>query len=150
MSNRLDDMETSTGSKELRFEILLASTLLAFGLFALPALIYFVGATLLGPYVEGDAPANGVALFYRNFFADLAAPSLRAWMIAVGPLLVIALFRLAFVGQRRGPAPAAASRSEAAPRRKAPPPPPRSAAPARAPQQKGRNARRVEPRIGSD
>jgi hypothetical protein len=146
MNNRFDEAEVSSNSRSVRFEILLASALLAFGLFALPALIYFVGATLLGPYIEGDAPANGVALFYRNFFADLAAPSGRAWLIAIGPLLVIGLFRLAFVGQRRTPR-APPLRTESAPKRAAPP----SRAPARAaPPPKGRNGRRVEPRIGGD
>jgi hypothetical protein len=147
MSNRSDDMETGSGSKGLRFEILLASTLLAFGLFALPAIVYFVGAALLGPYIESDAPANSVALFYRNFFADLAAPSGRAWLIAIGPLLVIALFRLAFVGQRSVRIPT--SRNESTPKRTAAPPQPSRASP-RAPQQKPRGARRVEPRIGGD
>jgi len=146
MNNRFDAAESSSGSRGVRFEVILASILLAFGVFALPALIYFVGTALLGPYIEGDAPANGVALFYRNFFADLAAPSLRAWLIAVGPLLVIALFRLAFVGHRSADLEPPRPRSEPPPRRAAAPPHP----PARAPQQKGRSGRRVEPRIGAD
>jgi hypothetical protein len=145
MNNRFDEAETTSGSRRVGVEILLASILLAFGLFALPALIYLVGATLLGPYIEGDAPSNGVALFYRNFFADLAAPSGRAWLIALGPLLVIGLFRLAFLGQRSTPR-ARAPRDEPAPKRAAP----AARAGTRAPQPKGRNGRRVEPRIGGD
>ena len=150
MNNRSDVAEDGSSSKSLRFEILLASALLAFGLFALPALIYFVGATLLGPYIEGDVPSNGPALFYRNFFADLAAPSGRAWLIAIGPLLVIGLFRLAFIGQRSSPRRDPPPRSEPAPKRAAATP--RAPAPTRASAPpKGRNgSRRVEPRIGGD
>ena len=149
MSNRVDEAAQVPSSRGARFEIILASLLLAFGLFALPALIYGVGVTLLGPYQE-NAPANSIALFYRNFFADLAAPTLRAWLIAVGPLLIIALFRLAFIGHRGN------SDAEPPPRKERSDPPARRAAPVArpAPQRSkppaSRGGRRVEPRIGSD
>jgi hypothetical protein len=146
MNNRFDEAESSSSSSGLRFEVILASTLLAFGIFGLPALIYFLGATLLGPYIEGDAPANGVALFYRSFFADLAAPSVRAWLIAIGPLLVNGLFRLAFLGYRNPDIEPPLRREP--PSKRAAAPLPRT--PARAPQQKARSGRRVEPRIGAD
>lgn len=155
MNNRLDDSVGSTSPRGFRFEIIFASLLLAFGLFGLPALIYLVGATLLGPYLESEAPANAMAAFYRNFFADLAAPTLRAWLIAIGPLAVIVLFRLAFLGHRGGDAepPAPPPRRERerdreAPARRAAPAPSRQ--PARSPQPSGRGGRRVEPRIGGD
>jgi hypothetical protein len=146
MSNR-DDMERGPSPGGIRFEIILGSILLAFGLFALPALIYLAGITLLGPYLE-NAQGNNIALFYKSFFADLAAPSARAWLIAVGPLLVIALFRLAFIAHRGA--------ADADPPPRIPPPrraqPVSRAAPPRggkAPAS-GRGGRRVEPRIGGD
>jgi hypothetical protein len=133
----------------MRFEIILASLLLAFGLFALPALIYAAGATLLGPYQETGS-TNGVATFYRNFFADLAVPAARAWLIAVGPLLIIALFRLAFIGHRSNSdtePPARGERAEPPPRRA---PPVARSAPQRGKPPASRGGRRVEPRLGSD
>jgi hypothetical protein len=145
MNNRVDDVREPS-PRGIRFEIILASVLLAFGLFGLPALIYAVGTLLLGPYQE-TSPSNSVALFYRGFFSDLAAPSARAWLIAIGPLLVIGLFRLAFIGHRGGDA--------EPPARPAPPPRPRPAAtaqpaPPRSKAPAGRGSRRVEPRIGGD
>ena len=145
MNNRVDDVREAS-PRGLRFEILLGSVLLAFGLFALPGLIYLGGVVLLGPYQE-KGPTDSIALFYSNFFADLAAVSGRAWLIALGPLLVIALFRLAFIGYRNADAEPPA-RNDPPPRRQAPvarPAPPRSNKPAPA-----RGGRRVEPRIGGD
>jgi hypothetical protein len=146
MNNRVEDVREAS-PRGIRFEIMLGSVLLAFGLFGLPALVYFVGAILLGPYLE-TASTDSIALFYRNFFADLAALSVRAWLIAIGPLLVIALFRLAFIGYRSADAERPA-RDVPPPRRPAPaarPAPPRSSSKAPA----GRGSRRVEPRIGGD
>jgi len=145
MNNRVDDAERGPGGRGIRFEIILGSILLAFGLFALPALVYLVGAALLGPYLE-NAPANSIALFYRNFFADLAAPSVRAWLMAVGPFLVIALFRLAFIAHRGTDAEPPARQPP--PRR--PPPAARPATPRGKAPAGGRGGRRVEPRIGGD
>jgi hypothetical protein len=77
----------------VRFEIVLASILLAFGLFVLPAMIYWVGILLLGPYGEG----SGLGRFYADFFGDLVAPSARTWALALGPLVLISLLRLIFL-----------------------------------------------------
>lgn len=146
MNNRVDDAIHNPRSRGIGFEIMLASVLLAFGLFALPALIYAVGTVLLGPYLDPPR-ANGITLFYRTFFADLAAPTARAWLIAAGPLAVIVLFRLAFLGHRGGdsaPPPRAEPprRSTTVARQQPGAPPKKPAA--------GRGGRRVEPRIGSD
>jgi hypothetical protein len=80
----------------LRFELIFASAWLAAGLFVLPAMIYAVGAALLGPY--GDN--KGVGTLYADFFRDLAGPSGRAWAIALGPLTIVTLMRAAFLGVR--------------------------------------------------
>src|SRR5690606_26374968 len=72
-----------TAHNRLRFEAISASIWLAFGLFALPAASYAVGATLLGPYQE-DPRRAGLGAFYAEFFSDLAQPSGRAWWLAVG------------------------------------------------------------------
>jgi hypothetical protein len=79
----------------LRFELIFASVWLAVGLFALPALIFLVGVSLLGPYGEAGA---GLGRFYADFFADLAEPSGRAWALALGPLVLVSLVRAIFLG----------------------------------------------------
>jgi len=86
-------------SHRLRFELILGSVLLALGLFAVPAIVYWVGIKLLGPYGEGA----GVSLstFYADFFGDLASGTGRAWNLALGPLVLVSLVRLLFV--RRPP-----------------------------------------------
>ena len=84
----------------LRFELLFASALLAAGLFVLPAVIYAVGTTLLGPY--GDA--KGIGTLYGDFFRDLAEPSGRTWALALGPLAIVTLMRAVFLGVRTPPA----------------------------------------------
>jgi hypothetical protein len=144
MNKRFDEAARSPGSRGVGFEIILASSLLAFGLFALPALVYLVGAALLGTYQETGP--NSIAIFYRNFFADLAAPSGRAWLIAIGPLLIIYLFRLAFIGHRGADAEPPPPREQRAPQKRAPARP----AAARPQQAPSRGGRRVEPRIGGD
>jgi hypothetical protein len=80
----------------LRFELIFASAWLAAGLFVLPAVIYAVGATLLGPYGSD----KGVGTLYADFFRDLAEPSGRTWAIALGPLTVVTLVRAVFLGAR--------------------------------------------------
>lgn len=85
--------------RHVRFELIFASVWLAIGLFALPATIFAVGSALLGPY----GPNGGLGRFYGDFFADLAEPSVRAWAIALGPLVLITLIRLVFVGAGRRP-----------------------------------------------
>jgi hypothetical protein len=83
----------------LRFELILSSVLLALGLFAVPAIVYWVGIKLLGPYGEGASA--GLSTFYADFFGDLASGTGRAWSLALGPLVLVSLVRLLFV--RRPP-----------------------------------------------
>lgn len=77
----------------LRFELILGSLLLAFGLFAMPAMVYGVGVLLLGPYGERAHAGR----FYGDFLGDLAAGSPRAWLLLLGPLIMISLIRLIFL-----------------------------------------------------
>jgi hypothetical protein len=113
-------------SSRLRFELIFGSVWLAIGLFALPAIIYGVGVALLGPYGEGQGASLGV--FYANFFGDLASGEVRTWLLALGPLLLISLVRLVFLGTHPKPEVVADE-------------------PPRAPmEQRGR----TEPRIGAD
>jgi hypothetical protein len=122
-------------SRRLRFELIFASVWLAFGLFVLPALIYGVGGALLGPYGENGS----LSRFYIDFFGDLAEPSMRAWLLAAGPLLFVSLLRAVFIGVRpAGPA----ANDDDAPHQE-----PRRAAPSSRPDSR---AARVEPRIGVD
>jgi hypothetical protein len=85
--------------RRVRFELIFASIWLAVGLFAVPATIFAVGGALLGPY--GDN--GGLGRFYGDFFGDLAEPSVRAWAIALSPLVLVSLLRLVFAGAGRGP-----------------------------------------------
>jgi hypothetical protein len=115
----------------MRFELIFGSVWLALGLFILPALIFWVGITLLGPYGEGQGA--GMGTFYGDFYGDLAEGEVRAWALALGPLVLVSLIRAIFIGTRPKPA---AGTDDAAP----------PAAPA-APAQRPAESRRVEPRI---
>ena len=89
-----DSSDEQRPGQRLRFELIFASLWLAFGLFLLPALIYWVGNALLGAYGENA----GLSTFYVDFFGDLADASGRAWGLALGPLLLIYLLRAVFIG----------------------------------------------------
>jgi hypothetical protein len=112
--------------RRVRFELIFASIWFAVGLFVLPATIFAVGGALLGPY--GDN--RGLGRFYADFFGDLAEPSVRAWTIALGPLVLISILRLVFAGAGHLPEKPAEER----------------AALRRAPE----DARRVEPSVSAD
>lgn len=141
--DELSDEQRRT--RRVRFELIFASLWLAFGLFVLPALVFWVGGALLGPYgASPDQPGAGLSTFYVDFFGDLADGSGRAWGLALGPLLLIYLLRAIFIGMQ-------ADQTERTPLDDDEPPPP----PRRAPVKKetkrpaGRPAR-VEPRMGND
>jgi hypothetical protein len=122
-----EDPARPRGRRRLRFELIFASIWLAAGLFGLPAAIFAVGARLLGPYADD----RGLGRFYADFFGDLAEPSVRAWIIALGPLILVSVIRLLFVGapRARESAPAAAQDDDEPP---------------------AQEHRRIEPRVGVD
>lgn len=120
----------------LRFEFLLGSVLLGLGLFAMPAVVYLVGVSLFGPYGERAEMGR----FYGDFFGDLATGSFRAWLLLLGPLVIISLLRLIFLRRPVPEQPAAEpgpARPSAATQRPATTPAPGG-------------TRRREPRIGPD
>jgi hypothetical protein len=129
------DERTDTTSRHhrMRFELIFASVWLGIGFFLLPALVFWVGVTLLGPYGEGQGA--GMGTFYGDFYGDLASGEMRAWSLALGPLVLITALRAVFVGTRRKPE-AAEPLEE---------PPAGETATARAAE-----SRRLEPRIGAD
>lgn len=96
------EQPASPESQRLRFELIFASAWLAVGLFLMPAIVYYVGSSLLGPYGSISAESLGLGRFYADFFGDLAEPSMRAWSIALGPLLLVSLVRAIFIGVRPG------------------------------------------------
>jgi hypothetical protein len=122
-----EDSDVPRPRRRLRFELIFASILLAGGLFAMPAAIFAVGARLLGPYADD----RGLGRFYADFFRDLAEPSVRAWAIALGPIVLISVLRLLFAGmpRTRDSAPAATQNDEEPP---------------------AQDHRRIEPRVGVD
>jgi hypothetical protein len=127
-TNDDDSVVADSGTRRrVRFEVIFASIWLAVGLFVVPATIFAVGGSLLGPYGEN----GGLGNFYGDFFGDLAEPSVRAWAIALGPLALISILRLIFVGTDRRPE---------QPREKSPAPSRRAA----------EDHRRVEPRVSTD
>lgn len=131
MNARSPDEIESAGGSRVRFELILGSIWLALGLFVVPALIYLVGSKLLGPYGENA----GLSTFYGAFFADLASGAPRTWMLALGPLVLMSLVRVIFIGAGAASAAKIDSDDDPAPPRK----PER---PAPSPER-----RRVEPRV---
>lgn len=61
---------------------------LLFGVLALPWFVHFTGLRLLGGYASG-----GVGAFYADFVRDLAALRWHSWTLALGPLLLVAIWR---------------------------------------------------------
>jgi hypothetical protein len=74
----------------------------------------------------------------------LADGSVRAWAIALGPLLLIYLLRAIFIGMKSEPVAREAVEEEIAP------PPRRAPVTKEAPKRTVARAARVEPRIGRD
>jgi hypothetical protein len=127
------DDDVAAGSRNrhrVRFELIFAGIWFAVGLLVVPATIFAVGGALLGPYDDNSR----LGRFYGDFFGDLAEPSVRAWAIALGPLVLISLLRLVFAGTGRP------GRAAEEPQEQRPPPPRRSP----------EESRRVEPRVSGD
>jgi hypothetical protein len=122
--------DTIAPQHRMRFELIFGSVWLAIGFFLLPALIFWVGAALLGPYGEGQGA--GMGTFFGDFYGDLAQGEVRTWALALGPLALVSLIRAVFIGTR--------------PKTEIAAPPEQESPAARRPVE----PRRVEPRIGAD
>jgi hypothetical protein len=81
----------------IKRELLIAVVLLAIGLAALPAAIYFVGQQIMGPY-ESEAGLTGLM---DQIWADLMTGAPHAWLLVLSPWLVIQTARLAMRAGRR-------------------------------------------------
>jgi hypothetical protein len=77
----------STSSRGRR-ELLILVLLLAFGLFAVPLLIWVVGRGVLGPFADG-----GPLALLGDFLNGLRTGSLVYWAVAFGPYLMVMVLR---------------------------------------------------------
>lgn len=74
----------------LQKELIIAATLLAFGLSALPAAVYWVGRQLIGEYV----PGAGLLDLAEDIWSDLLNLDSAAWTLVLAPYLIVQLVRL--------------------------------------------------------
>ncbi|WP_116810974.1 hypothetical protein [Steroidobacter cummioxidans] len=139
-----DGSDEQRPAHRLRFELIFASLWLVVGLFLLPALIFWVGGALLGPYGASDQQGAGLSTFYIDFFADLTDMSGRAWSIALGPLLLMYLLRAVFIGVKAAPVERKTLDEDEEP------PAPRRAPVKKEPKRPPGRPTRVEPRMGND
>jgi hypothetical protein len=61
---------------------------LAFGLLVLPFLVHQTGLRVFGPYADG-----GAATFFGDFLRGLATLRWFTWLLALGPLAIVATWR---------------------------------------------------------
>jgi hypothetical protein len=71
-------------------ELVLLGSLLAFGLFVLPLVVYLVGIEIVGPY-EGEGGAFGLL---GSILAAVARGSWSAWVLALSPYIIVQLARI--------------------------------------------------------
>lgn len=69
-------------------ELLLALGLIAFGLIALPAMVYFVGQRVVGEY------SDGIGGLYAAIGDALVAGNVFAWILVLSPYLGVLSIRL--------------------------------------------------------
>jgi hypothetical protein len=58
------------------------------GFFVLPPIVYATGRQTLGAYADG-----GLGGFLGNFYTGLGALEAAPWALAVGPAIVVAMWR---------------------------------------------------------
>lgn len=104
MDSRIASPAASAGSPRLRRELLLFGGALAFGLAVIPLLIWIAGHWTLGPYTHGDTgPGYGPLTLFADYFSGLFRGSPGYWVVAVGPMLLLAAARLWLTLFRRFP-----------------------------------------------
>jgi hypothetical protein len=68
---------------------------LLFGLLVLPFLVHLTGAYVLGEYAGG-----GMAAFFGAYLRGLVTLQWYTWVLALGPLVIVASWRTALRGRR--------------------------------------------------
>lgn len=72
-----------------KFETITVGLAIASGLLLMPALIYIAGRFTLGSYANGE-----IFALYGDFLGGLVEPRLSNWVVLLGPLAFLSLFRL--------------------------------------------------------
>ena len=75
-------------SPAMRREAIWLGAALSIGLLILPPVVYATGVRTLGAYAHG-----GLGAFLGDFYAALLKPSPAAWILAMGPIVAIAIWR---------------------------------------------------------
>lgn len=70
---------------------------LLFGAFVLPFLVYYTGVLTLGPYSNG-----GPLGFYADFLGGLARLRASAWILLLGPVTLVVIWRMLVAYAWRG------------------------------------------------
>jgi len=87
--------DSEAASSPLINELLMAGGALAVGLLITPALFWMAASRVIGPYTRGtDGRSLGVFAFLNDYFAQLGHGSEMAWIVALGPLLLLSFGRL--------------------------------------------------------
>jgi hypothetical protein len=71
-------------------EVLIAALFFGVGFFVLPLAVYWVGQTLIGEY----APDAGPLTLAEHIWSDLLSLKPAAWILVIGPYVVLQLARL--------------------------------------------------------
>jgi hypothetical protein len=79
-----------TSMARFKRELLLLGSLLGFGLFLLPIVVYLVGVEIVGPY-DGEGGAFGLL---ASVLTAVARGNWAAWMLTLSPYLICQLTRL--------------------------------------------------------
>jgi hypothetical protein len=79
------------GLSPLQRELIAVGATLAFGILAMPFLIWLMGNRMLGPYTHGDNPKAGPWALFTDYVAGLAHGSAVFWGVALGPLVLLLL-----------------------------------------------------------
>ncbi len=85
----------STNIATIRREALWVLIALLAGLLVLPPLIWLVGSRVFGPYAAG-----GTRDLVDHFYRSLGHGEQAVWLVALGPLLGLAILRLTLAGMR--------------------------------------------------
>jgi hypothetical protein len=86
MGRRNSKLDLLTLNREAR---LLAGSLI-FSAVVLPLIVWLTGRALLGPYANG-----GMFAILGDFFALLQTGSIAAWVLLLGPYVLLGLLRIA-------------------------------------------------------